>query len=281
MIWEGKVAITFFIAYILLVLTIFQGESVTEAWRVAVGSVILSLSLFVTLFVPYSSVARRASMLGSVFGIALLLSFGETKWKYFGWYLVSLSFFHFSEYVMVAKYSPDKLSTDSFLLNHSPEYQIAAVTSWVEFVIEWWLFPQMKNMLLLSFLGLLMMVGGEILRKLAMITAESNFTHLIQTRREKDHVLVTHGIYSLCRHPGYAGWFWWSIGTQVTLANPVCLIAYVWASWRFFNDRIHDEEITLIYFFGDDYQAYQKKVTTVGVPFVKGFDFTQEMKHDL
>ena len=115
---------------------------------------------------------------------------------------------------MVAKYSPDKLSTDSFLLNHSPEYQIAAVTSWVEFVIEWWLFPQMKNILLLSFLGLLMMVGGEILRKLAMITAESNFTHLIQTRREKDHVLVTHGIYSLCRHPGYAGWFWWSIGKK-------------------------------------------------------------------
>ena len=54
----------------------------------------------------------------------------------------------------------------------------------------------------------------------------------------------------------------------------------MWASWRFFNDRIHDEEITLIYFFGDDYMAYQKKVATVGVPFVKGFDFTQEMKHD-
>lgn len=61
MIWEGKVAITFFIAYVLLVLTIFQGKSVTEA-----GSVILSLSLFVTLFVPYSSVARRASMLGKL-----------------------------------------------------------------------------------------------------------------------------------------------------------------------------------------------------------------------
>ena len=70
------------------------------------------------------------------------------------------------------------------------------------------------------------------------------------------------------------------LGTQITLANPVCLIAYVWASWRFFNDRIRDEEITLIYFFGDDYMAYQKKVATVGVPFVKGFDFTQEMKHD-
>ena len=66
MIWEGKVAITFFIAYILLVLAIFQGASVTEAWRISTGSVILGLSLFVTLFVPYSSVARRASMLGKL-----------------------------------------------------------------------------------------------------------------------------------------------------------------------------------------------------------------------
>lgn len=115
---------------------------------------------------------------------------------------------------MMAKYCPDKLSTDSFLLNHSPEYQIAAVASWVEFVLELWLFPWMKNMLFLSFTGLLMMVGGEILRKLAMITAESNFTHLIQTRKERGHILVTHGIYSVCRHPGYAGWFWWSIGKK-------------------------------------------------------------------
>lgn len=58
-------------------------------------------------------------------------------------------------------------------------------------------------------------------------------------------------------------------------------MAYVWASWKFFNDRIHDEEMTLCYFFGDDYLAYQEKVTTVGVPFVKGFDFTPETVDEL
>lgn len=57
-------------------------------------------------------------------------------------------------------------------------------------------------------------------------------------------------------------------------------MAYVWASWKFFNDRIQDEEITLIYFFGEDYLAYQKKVTASGVPFVKGFEFTPEMADD-
>lgn len=158
---------------------------------------------------------------GSLFGIAILLSFGATTWKYmyFGWYLASLSFFHFSEYIMVAKYCPDKLSVDSFLLNHSPEYQIAAVASWVEFALELWLLPWMKsNVFFLSFIGLLLMIGGEVLRKLAMITAEANFTHIIQTKKESSHVLVTHGIYSLCRHPGYAGWFWWSLGKITRLA---------------------------------------------------------------
>lgn len=75
MIWEGKVAISFFIAYILLVLTIFQGKSVTEAWSIATGSIILGLSLFVTFFVPYSSVTRRASMLGTLLSRILKIDF--------------------------------------------------------------------------------------------------------------------------------------------------------------------------------------------------------------
>nr|XP_058964756.1 protein-S-isoprenylcysteine O-methyltransferase-like [Pocillopora verrucosa] len=277
LILEGKVALSYFIACILLVLTLFQSCSLTEIWSIATRGIILGLTMCATCFVPYSSVAKRAALLGIIFGIAILLSLGETFWKYFGWYLASLSFFHLSEYVMVACYSPDKLSVDSFLLNHSPEYQIAAVASWIEFGVELWLFPSMKTMFVASSMGLLCMIGGETLRKLAMITAESNFTHIIQTRKEKSHVLVTRGIYSLCRHPGYAGWFWWSLGTQLTLCNPICLIGYIWASWRFFNERVYDEEITLIDFFGEEYLAYQKKVTSVGVPFVKGFEYNVEM----
>ena len=49
-------------------------------------------------------------------------------------------------------------------------------------------------------------------------------------------------------------------------------MAYIYASWKFFDDRIHDEEITLVYFFGDDYLDYQKKVPATGVPYVKGFE---------
>jgi len=82
--------------------------------------------------------------------------------------------------------------------------------------------------------------------------------------------LVTHGIYGIMRHPSYVGWFWWSIGTQIILSNPFCVIFYAIISWKFFNDRIYVEEITLINFFGKQYFDYQKRVPT-GIPFIKGY----------
>ncbi len=67
------------------------------------------------------------------------------------------------------------------------------------------------------------------------------------------------------------GWFYWSIGTQVILANPICFIIYILASWSFFNQRIYEEEITLLNFFGHDYLNYQKSVKT-GLPFIRGYE---------
>jgi protein-S-isoprenylcysteine O-methyltransferase len=58
-------------------------------------------------------------------------------------------------------------------------------------------------------------IAGEFLRKLAMWTAQHNFTHIVQDRRRDEHVLVTHGIYGYSRHPSYVGWFLFSVGTQV------------------------------------------------------------------
>lgn len=51
-------------------------------------------------------------------------------------YMCSLSFFHYSEYLVTAIINPRSLSLDSFLLNHSMEYTLAAVSSWVEFTVE-------------------------------------------------------------------------------------------------------------------------------------------------
>lgn len=51
-------------------------------------------------------------------------------------YMCSLSFFHYSEYLVTAIINPHSLSLDSFLLNHSVEYTLAAASSWVEFIVE-------------------------------------------------------------------------------------------------------------------------------------------------
>lgn len=92
----------------------------------------------------------------------------------------------------------------------------------------------------------------------------------MQCEKSADHVLVTHGVYSLFRHPSYVGWFYWSIGTQIILLNPFCTIAYTAASWLFFKERVEFEEIALLNFFGQHYCDYQQKVGT-GLPFIHGY----------
>ncbi|RDD42394.1 Protein-S-isoprenylcysteine O-methyltransferase [Trichoplax sp. H2] len=210
-----------------------------------------------------------ATFLGLVFSFGLYLVVHGTNLRYLGFYLMSLSFFHWSEYATTALFNAEKLSMDSFLLNHSKEYGIAAVSSWIEYFIELYFFPQLKSLHWLSCIGIIMAVCGEFIRKRSMFVAASNFSHVVATKKASSHELVTHDVYSLCRHPSYFGWFWWSVGTQVILCNPICCIGYAFASWNFFNGRIQDEEAYLLQFFGQEYLDYMSKVG-VGIPFIHG-----------
>ena len=65
--------------------------------------------------------------------------------------MCSLSFFHYSEYLVTAFINPHSLSLDSFLLNHSIEYTLAAVSSWVEFTVEKMLVPGGPRLILSRF----------------------------------------------------------------------------------------------------------------------------------
>ena len=106
---------------------------------------------------------------------------------------------------------------------------------------------------------------------MSMMTAKSNFTHVIKDEKDDSHVLVTTGIYSWMRHPSYFGWFYWSIGTQLLLCNPICFLGYTYASWKFFDDRIRYEEYNLINFFDQQYIEYMKN-TPVRIPFIYGLE---------
>lgn len=193
-----------------------------------------------------------------------------THWIFFV-YIVQLCFFHWSEFFITSVSNPPGAKVDLYMLNHSTEYKIALCLSVIEYSVEKFWFPMaFAELRWLALSGLAMSAAGEALRKVALWTAGRNFNHYVQVERRADHVLVRHGVYAWCRHPSYVGWFFFSVGTQVALLNPVCVIGYSLASWKFFSERIYDEERSLVRFFGDDYLRYQREVGT-GLPFIRGF----------
>jgi protein-S-isoprenylcysteine O-methyltransferase len=90
---------------------------------------------------------------------------------------------------------------------------------------------------------------------------------------------------SYFRHPSYAGFFYWSLGTQLALQNPVSFVVFFLILWRFFSSRIKGdlirircfflpqsdsptvEERALVLFFGEEYKSYRRRVST-RIPFV-------------
>jgi protein-S-isoprenylcysteine O-methyltransferase len=143
--------------------------------------------------------------------------------RQFRWclYVVSLSFFHFSEFLTTALYKPDTTTYDcesphteptslrrpsrsslklkrvpaAFVINHSEEYTAAAIASWAEYWLELWFFPGMKGWVTPFLAGFVLLSLGQACRIIAMHTAKHNFNHLIMEKREANHQLVTHGIY--------------------------------------------------------------------------------------
>eukprot|EP01114_Cavostelium_apophysatum_P008087 TRINITY_DN2036_c0_g3_i1.p1 TRINITY_DN2036_c0_g3~~TRINITY_DN2036_c0_g3_i1.p1 ORF type:complete len:229 (-),score=27.15 TRINITY_DN2036_c0_g3_i1:31-717(-) len=206
--------------------------------------------------------------LGGTFGLGLGLALCSETYVDWGLYLMLHSFFHMWEYIYVAMFQANELSSNSFLLNHSSIFHIAWAISWSEYFIEKWLFPGMKGSWFMILIGFSVAVTGQGIRTLAMYTAGSNFHHMIRQEKEKNHELITFGIYTYLRHPSYFGWFWWAIATQVLLSNPISIVLYAYASWKFFSDRIQEEESTLVQFFGQDYVNYRSK-TPIGIPGIK------------
>ncbi|KAE8660048.1 putative protein-S-isoprenylcysteine O-methyltransferase [Hibiscus syriacus] len=153
----------------------------------------------------------------------------------------------------VAIYGMSNVNLSSLLV--SKEYVLAMVFSLVEYFFELLLFPGLKEPFWVSNLGLVMVVVGEIVRKLAIVTAGRSFTHLIRVRDEDHHRLATGGVYAFVRHPSYCGFLILSVGTQIMLCNPIYTVGFAVVVWRFFAAQIHYEYF-LRHFFGLEYEEY-------------------------
>lgn len=184
---------------------------------------------------------------------------------------MSLSIFHFLEYYITARFNPLKVNSQSFLINNGMEYTSAHILAILECLIETYFFPNWKLFTyskIIITIGALLLIMGQIVRSLAMFTAGNSFSHIVKTKKDDDHILVTNGIFAILRHPSYFGFFWWAIGTQLLLLNPFTLICFMVILFRFFSKRIEFEETHLIQFFKDDYINYKKHVRT-GIPFIE------------
>jgi protein-S-isoprenylcysteine O-methyltransferase len=218
---------------------------------------------------------------------------------FFAWqwctYIVTVCTFHGLEFFVTALYNPTVCSADSFLINHSTTYTAAAIASWMEFAstrivvmaavrilarkqqqqhaatttipriiqysVRWWIHWSHWSFAL----GVVMVVMGQAIRSLAMMTAGESFNHLIQTRRKSNHVLITHGIYAYFRHPSYVGFYYWSIGEQFILSNGVNAVVLAIVACAFFQRRIPYEEESLVVHFPNEYPQYVKR-TWMGIP---------------
>ena len=99
----------------------------------------------------------RGCLLGVILSGGIFLSssytFGQGLYYSLGWYVVCMSLFHYLEYLVTALTNPINLSTDSYLLNHSVAYTVAALAGLTEYFLEMWWFPNMKQYIAISLIG--------------------------------------------------------------------------------------------------------------------------------
>ena len=193
-----------------------------------------------------AGIGLRAFFLGNAaivgFFLAAQLVYHDSHlWRPF-LFLGVLSVFHFLEFYTTAAYNAPSAYVSSFLLTNGNQYRIAHTMAFFETFVTSYFFPKWQSRVhspWIIFVGITMVLVGQVVRSIAMAQAGTNFNHTVQSSRNEGHELVTHGLYAYFRHPSYFGFFWWGIGTQVMLGNIVSTIGYAGVLWYFFKTRIN------------------------------------------
>ena len=199
----------------------------------------------------------------------------KTIYYQFFCYLITLSIYHYTEFFSELLFHFKDLQRDAFLIYENKKWVIATLASFIETLLGTYFFHKYKNIKILFFIGLLMTIVGQYFRIAALFTGKHNFTHKIQLRKRKNHVLVKEGVYKICRHPSYFGFFIWSVGIEIMCVNPLCTIAFSYILFIFFKKRIEIEEEYLIRFFGMEYIIYRRDVGTI-IPFANISEETEK-----
>jgi protein-S-isoprenylcysteine O-methyltransferase Ste14 len=115
------------------------------------------------------------------------------------------------------------------------------------------------------YIGLLLIVGGMILRISAILSLRKRFTTNIAI--QDDHSLKTDGLYSKIRHPSYTGSLISFFGLGLSFGNWLSFFTIMIPITWVFLYRIRLEEKMLLKHFGSEYEEYTKKTRRL-IPYI-------------
>lgn len=106
----------------------------------------------------------------------------------------------------------------------------------------------------ISVAGLMLIILGLVIRWWAILTLKHRFTTDVSI--QKDHALVTTGVYRAIRHPAYAASILSFLGLGMTFSNWLSVVVIVVPITAAFLYRIRVEEAVLNSHFGDTWRDY-------------------------
>jgi len=80
---------------------------------------------------------------------------------------------------------------------------------------------------------------------------------------KRNHALVTWGVFRFARHPLYAAITWFSVGIALATLNWFLVLVWLPINLLFLN-RISYEERDMFNTFGEEFRAYQRRVSALG-----------------
>ena len=109
-----------------------------------------------------------------------------------------------------------------------------------------------------GWLGVLLIVGALVIFWRAHADLGLNWSPALEIREKHD--LITHGIYSMIRHPMYASQVLWSVAQILLLQNWIAGFSSLAGFLPFYFMRVKAEEQLMLEQFGDQYRSYMQKV---------------------
>jgi len=108
--------------------------------------------------------------------------------------------------------------------------------------------------LVFNVVGLVLMLIGICIRTFSAQILGKYYSRTLATEPEQH--LVTHGIYSVIRHPGYLGTISLFVGAAIAVSNVVTVLLIILAILPAYIHRIGMEEKMLRQVFGDEFTQY-------------------------